>query len=70
MDIYTANWVASGPILALLSPGHQLAFDHTVSDGSWTLLPLMKSVSKEGFAMSSTAHFGSRMPQAHHSSCV
>jgi hypothetical protein len=35
-------------ILAPLSQGHQLGFDVSMSDGSWTLLPLMKSVSGEG----------------------
>jgi hypothetical protein len=36
------------PILAPLSLGHLLGFDISMSDGSWKLLPLMKSVSKEG----------------------
>ena len=36
------------PILAPLSLGHQLGFEVSMSDGSWTPLPLMKSVSKEG----------------------
>lgn len=47
----------NGLILAPLSLSHQLDFNDSMSGVSWALLPLMKSVGKEGSALFLTLHF-------------